>query len=94
MPYQLYESTGCASFRFTEDRKAISLGHLDQYQATSLLVDREWVCRPPHYSRPKSIAFRRNTSCLFTLVVLCIVSTISPIMATNKMRRETKNPTE
>ena len=42
----------------------------------------------------KSIAFRRNTSCLFTLVVLCIVSTIAPIMATNKIRLGTKNQTE
>ena len=31
----------------------------------------------------KSIAFRRNTSCLFTLVVLCIVSTIAKIITTN-----------
>ena len=26
---------------------------LNQYQATCPLVDREWVCRPPHYSPPK-----------------------------------------
>lgn len=25
----------------------------NQYQATCPLVDREWVCRPPHYSPPK-----------------------------------------
>ena len=34
----------------------------------------------------ESKAFRRNTSCLFTFVVLCIVSTIAPIIATNKIR--------
>lgn len=26
---------------------------LNQYQATCPLVDREWVCRPPHYSPPR-----------------------------------------
>nr|GEX45664.1 hypothetical protein [Tanacetum cinerariifolium] len=40
----------------------------------------------------ESIAFRQNTSCLFALIVLCIVSTIAPIMATNKIRLGTKKP--
>ena len=29
---------------------------LNQYQATCLLVDREWISRPPHYSPPKIIS--------------------------------------
>ena len=41
----------------------------------------------------KSIAFCWNTSCLLTLAVLCIVGTIAPIMATNKIRLDTGNKT-
>ena len=68
---------------------------LNQYlRATFLLVDRDGSVVLLIIVLLKSIAFRRNTSCLFTLVVLCIVSTIAPIMATNKIRLGTKNQTK